>query len=710
MATTHNIALQGAASTSGRAASALAARGHYARSLARRWAHWRSVQPQRRRSSSRTAAEGLRDEAPPPASASGGFPGLRDYQVAAKEAVLEAWGTDCRRRLLLVLPTGRRFCSCGKTVIFSSIAEHFLQQGQRAMVLAHRRELLHQAGGTMSWMFSGRYKIQEERAEHWAEADADVVLASVPTLGREGSSRRFRFSPADFGLLLIDEAHHAPASTYQSLVDYFTHANPSLLVLGVTATKERTDKKMMGGVFRDGIVYERTMLEMQRAGWLAPTICYQVTSATDLDAVPTLRGDYSLRQLTEAVNTVERNELVVRSYVGKFLGQQALVFCCGLEHVASLVGQFASAGVAAAAVMGSTPGEDRKDILRRFKSGDIQVVCNYGVLTEGFDYPALGVIIQARPTQSALLLTQIVGRANRLHPGKRAAQVVEIMDLKGERAVTVPQLFGFPQHFACEGHDLLECSDVAEQLVGDAGRCVDEYRGRNRGPYSCRSWHSLRAFQWEQHQEEEEEGGGAAAGEVSGRRTGKEPRAAWDEAPVDGLGAFEGLDGLVDEVIYPFHEVEHPAAETLLFANVRQGQRPLCGVFVLREIGEDAYRVVAVAPSGRNARGSAVVRSHELDTEEQALHLGCAYIKRTFPYMHHLLNLSGKWRDDGCTDKQYSRLVSWGLLWDGVTQHQLTKGNVSDLISGHLIQRDLEDYREGLDGIFQLRVSPSGRV
>ena len=126
-------------------------------------------------------------------------------------------------------------------------------------------------------------------------------------------------------------------------------------------------------VFTDGITYERTMLQMQREKWLAPTICYQVNSRTDLSTVPTVAREYSLRQLNKVVNNEERNELVVQTYHELFPGRQALVFCCSLDHVHSLEKQFIASGVKAAAIVGTTAKDTREEVLQGFRAGTIQV-------------------------------------------------------------------------------------------------------------------------------------------------------------------------------------------------------------------------------------------------------------------------------------------------------------------------------------------------
>jgi len=432
-------------------------------------------------------------------------------------------------------------------------------------------------------------------------------------------------------------------------------------------------------VFTDGIVYERTMLDMQRKEWLAPTICYQVNSTTDLRTVPTVGREYSLRQLNKVVNNTERNELVVQTYLELFPGRQALVFCCSLDHVRSLERGFKSAGVAAAAVLGSTEGMERAKVLKDFKDGRVQVVCNYGVLTEGFDYPELGVIIQARPTQSALLLTQMVGRANRISAGKPAAEVAEIVDRHCSQSTTVPLLFGFPQEFNCEGHNFVECCDLADQLVDEQLKNSGRSRRRNSwNPYGCRSWSAmLMASETPSVQEEDE-------------REEREGEVLHATELRDSLSDFEDIMDLVEEEpCYAFVEVEQEGYDTVLFAEFKDTID--CAIFVLQQEGSDEYGIQIISRlDGRRIHGPSSF------SEDYAVRLACAWVRHACCNQDMLYNLSAPWRRHPCTDRQFQALKRSGLVSTGINRAQLSKGSAAELLNEHFVRKSFGKYADCL--------------
>ena len=175
---------------------------------------------------------------------------LRPYQREAIEATIKGFGEF--RRQLIVCPTGG-----GKTLLFAKIAEHY--QPGRTLVLAHREELLEQARDKILGATGTVAEI--EAAERTASLDAPVVVASVQTLTRE--HRRRRFAPDHFALIVVDEAHHAIAESYQRVLGYFEDAR----VLGVTATPDRGDKRPLGDYF-ENVAHETTLVDLISDGYL----------------------------------------------------------------------------------------------------------------------------------------------------------------------------------------------------------------------------------------------------------------------------------------------------------------------------------------------------------------------------------------------------------------------------------------------------------
>lgn len=402
----------------------------------------------------------------------------REYQVEAETSVVKNYSSG-KNRQLIVLATGG-----GKTYIISRVIKWALETVKKPILfVAHRDELLAQAEIQFRRTLGNEPNIEREKAEDHATTNADIVLASVQTIGRTDSKRIEKFPADHFGAVIVDEAHHALSITYLNIINRFV-SSPSVLSLGVTATPFRSDKESLDQIY-DVVAYRRGILELCKDKWLVPPVSYRISTKTDLAKVRTTAGDYNLKDLSGAVNNSDRNTLIVETYVKRFSDKKAILFGADLEHIRRLRDEFQSIGISAECVDGETPREERARILAQFKAGIIKIVLNFGVLTEGFDDETLPLIIQARPTQSMLLLTQIVGRALRLHEGKERAEIVEIVDMHSQKTATTAQIFGFRQDFDCEDHDFLECCLKAESLKAQ----MPEFN-----PYNCRSWSNMLAL------------------------------------------------------------------------------------------------------------------------------------------------------------------------------------------------------------------------
>ena len=339
---------------------------------------------------------------------------LRDYQQEISDAVLKEW--EERNSTLVVCPTGT-----GKTIIFADIIRRC--QPRRALVLAHREELIFQARDKISRTTGLDCDI--EMAELKAHGDNDlfhrapVIVSTVQTqtAGGDGGGRMGKFDPAQFGLLIVDEAHHATSPSYRKVINYF-RTNPALKVLGVTATPDRADEEALGQVF-DSVAFDYEILEAINDGWLVP-IEQQLVDVASLDfsQVRTTAGDLNGADLA-AVMENEKNLHGIASASIEIIGdRRSLVFCSGVKHAETLAAIYNRHRPNMAAwVCGETEKSERRRILAEFAAGLIQVVCNCGVLTEGFDDPGVEVIIMGRPTKSRSLYSQMIGRSTRPLPG-----------------------------------------------------------------------------------------------------------------------------------------------------------------------------------------------------------------------------------------------------------------------------------------------------
>ena len=201
---------------------------------------------------------------------------LRPYQIEANKHIQEEWENG-NNKTLLVLPTG-----LGKTVTFSDLTKTLVSKGERVLIMAHRGELLDQAADKL-FKVTG-LKTAVEKADDTAENSFyRVTVGSVQTLMREKRLKRFKRDHYD--TIIVDEAHHIMASSYQSVLDYFSSAK----VLGVTATADRTDKKNLGQYF-DSLAYEYSLPDAIKNGYLSPMKALTIPLKIDLSGVSMTAG------------------------------------------------------------------------------------------------------------------------------------------------------------------------------------------------------------------------------------------------------------------------------------------------------------------------------------------------------------------------------------------------------------------------------------
>lgn len=334
---------------------------------------------------------------------------LRDYQDGAVEGTMNVFRNGARSALI-VLPTG-----LGKTVVFSEVVRRF--QPGRAMVLAHREELIFQArdkiarfAGIDAQVEMGSYKV-----EGWFGKLPPCVVSTVQTqtAGGDGGGRMTKFDPKDFELVVIDEAHHATSSTYRRCIDWYRQ-NPDCCILGVTATPDRADEAALGQVF-DQVAYSYEILDAIRNGWLVSIKQQMVTVGTlDFSKCRTVGNDLNQGDLA-AVMEMEKNLHGVAVPTVEICGEKrAIVFATTVEQAEKLceiINRYKPNK--AAWICGKTDKEVRRDILAKFKRGEVQFVVNVGVLTEGFDDAGVEVVVMARPTKSRALYAQMAGRGTR---------------------------------------------------------------------------------------------------------------------------------------------------------------------------------------------------------------------------------------------------------------------------------------------------------
>ena len=304
------------------------------------------------------------------------------------------------RSVLAVLPTGG-----GKTYIFSHIAQAAARKGNRVCILVHRAELLDQASRSLSGMDVPHGIIAANRGMDLSHA---VQVASVQTV-----ARRLHLLPRDFfQLIVVDEAHHTSAGTWDKTIQHFHAAK----LLGVTATPIRGDGRGLGGHYQV-MVEGPTAQQLTDDGYLAPA---KVLAPPGFDSAGLRKrmGDFDTTDAEQRVGTIMGD--CVGHYRKHLDGQTAIAFCCSVAHAEVTARLFQSAGIAAASIDGTMSSERRRDLLSELGTGRLRVLTSCALIGEGVDVPSVGGCILLRPTASVGLHLQMIGRCLRPQDGKRA--------------------------------------------------------------------------------------------------------------------------------------------------------------------------------------------------------------------------------------------------------------------------------------------------
>lgn len=359
---------------------------------------------------------------------------LRPYQQQAKDAIQEEWRKV--NRTLLVLPTGT-----GKTIVFCKLAEDVVRSGGRVLILAHRGELLDQAADKMARATGLGCSV--EKADSTCLGDwYRIVVGSVQTMMRPDRLEEF---PHDyFQTVIVDEAHHALAESYQRVLCHF----PAAKVLGVTATPDRGDLKNLGQYF-ESLAFDYSLPRAIRDGFLCPIKAMTLPLRLDMSGVAVQGGDFQAASLGHALEP----------YLGKIAdemaqhcrGRKTVVFLPLIATSQKMQGFLNAAGLRTVEVNGES--QDRAESLRAFHDGRYDVLCNSMLLTEGWDEPAVDCIVCLRPTKIRSLYCQIVGRGTRIHPGK-------------DHLLLLDFLWHSERHELCRpAHLIAETQEVAGQMV-----------------------------------------------------------------------------------------------------------------------------------------------------------------------------------------------------------------------------------------------------
>lgn len=340
---------------------------------------------------------------------------LRPRQKQFVERSIHA--LDEHGNTLAVAPTG-----AGKTIMLSAVAGRMIGEpakgtGGKACVLAHRDELtgqnLNKFGRVNPQLITS---IVDAKEKSWR---GQVTFAMVPTLARKDNLDQM---PA-IDLLVIDEAHHAAADSYRRIIDTALHRNPMCRIYGVTATPNRGDKRGLRPVFSN-VADQIRIGELIASGHLVPprTFVIDVGVQDELNKVRRTADDFDMAEVDAIMNRSPVTEAVIRHWREKAGERQTVVFCSTISHARNVTDAFNAAGVAAGFIHGEMADADRKETLTAYASGELRVIVNVAVLTEGWDHPPTSCVVLLRPSSYKSTMIQMVGRGLRTvspeeHPG-----------------------------------------------------------------------------------------------------------------------------------------------------------------------------------------------------------------------------------------------------------------------------------------------------
>lgn len=327
---------------------------------------------------------------------------LRPYQVDMVNAVRQAYRAGAKRPCL-VLP-----CGGGKSVITADMAKKATERGNRVLFLVHRKELINQIRQTFAaWGVPMHL--------------CDVMMVQTATRRIERLKKP--------GLIITDENHHCLAASYRKIYDAF----PDVPCVGVTATPQRLNGGGLGDV-NDRLIEGVSAKWLIVNHYLAP-YDYYAPSVTDLTGLHSSRGEYIQSEITARMNKQSIHGDVIGYWRKYAEGRKTICYCASIEHSQSVAAAFREAGITAEHIDGDTPKHERARIVEAFRRGEITVLCNVDLISEGFDVPDCSCAILLRPTKSLTLYIQQSMRPMRYQPGKRAV----ILDHVGNYA-----RFGLP--------------------------------------------------------------------------------------------------------------------------------------------------------------------------------------------------------------------------------------------------------------------------
>jgi DNA repair protein RadD len=316
---------------------------------------------------------------------------LRPYQQRTVDACREHAAAGYTR-ILVVGPTGS-----GKMAQIAFIMSRALRMfGARSLFVVHRKEVLDHCVRQLAGF--GVTEVGVMRADDdRTDPTQPIQVASKATLVRRDLPQA--------EIVIFDEAHFSPETTIEILESY-----PDAQVFGFTASPVGAGGRPLGGKLFQILVQSASYKELIAAGWLAEPIIWGLERAVDLSGVATVGGDFDERDLEFAMDQPQVTGNLVDTWKNRSEGRHTVAFACTIKHSISIVERFLQAGVRAAHLDGTTSESERERLLAALDTGEIQVLSNVAVLSEGWDQPSAKYMIDAQPTLSIVKHMQRAGR------------------------------------------------------------------------------------------------------------------------------------------------------------------------------------------------------------------------------------------------------------------------------------------------------------
>ncbi|WP_134500732.1 DUF3427 domain-containing protein [Microvirga pakistanensis] len=353
-----------------------------------------------------------------------GIPGLQEAGVAFEAPLAPPEPHLIQRTALTALEQTREDgFTAGLVVLATGLGKTWLAafdsnraEFHRILFVAHREEILNQAIATFRRVRPNA-RIGRLSGEH-QDTDADLLFASIQTLGRVNHLSRFQ--PHEFDYIVIDEFHHAAAGTYRRAIDHF---QPKFL-LGLTATPERTDGADLLGLCQENLVFQAGIHEGIKGGHLCPFHYYGIPDEVDYRNIPWRNAQFDLTELTAAVATEARARNIVEQF-RKLGGQRCIAFCCSQTHADFMEDFFVREGIRAVAVHSGPNSSPRATSLSKLEAGELDIIFAVDMFNEGVDVPSIDTVLMLRPTESTIIWMQQLGRGLRKSDGKDHLTVID---------------------------------------------------------------------------------------------------------------------------------------------------------------------------------------------------------------------------------------------------------------------------------------------